>query len=68
MTTAIDIENKSVNTKEQGGGAGRLGLVRTDGNILHCGDLNGKEIQKAGHICICIADSLCCTVETNTTL
>ena len=32
------------------------------------GDLNGKEIQKRGDICIRIADSLCCTVETNTTL
>ena len=27
------------------------------------GDLNGKEIQKRGDMCICIADSLCCTVE-----
>ena len=33
-----------------------------------CGDLNGKEIQKRGDICIHIADSLCCTAETNTTL
>ena len=33
-----------------------------------CGDLNGKEIQKRGDIGICIADSLCCTVETNRTL
>ena len=31
------------------------------------GDLNGKEIQKRGDICIGIADSLCCTAETNTT-
>ena len=31
-----------------------------------CGDLNGREIQKRGGICI--ADLLCCTVETNTTL
>ena len=32
------------------------------------GDLNGKEIQKrwrGGGICICIADLLGCTVETN---
>ena len=31
-----------------------------------CGDLNGKKIQ-GGAICvnICIADSLCCTIETN---
>ena len=33
-----------------------------------CGDLNGKEILKAGDICRCTADSLCCTAETNTTL
>ena len=31
-----------------------------------CGDQNGKEIQKRGVVCICIADSLCCTVEANT--
>ena len=30
-------------------------------------DLNGKEIQKRGDICIHIADSLCYTIETNTT-
>ena len=33
-----------------------------------CGDLNGKEIHKRGDICIRIADSLCCTAETHTTL
>ena len=33
-----------------------------------CGDLNGKEIQKGGDICIRIADSLCRTAETNTKL
>ena len=27
---------------------------------------NGKEIQKRGDICICIAVSLCCAAETNT--
>ena len=32
-----------------------------------CGDLNGKGIQK-GDIWICIADPLCCSVETNMTL
>lgn len=31
-------------------------------------DLNGEEIKKRGAICRCIADSLCCMVETNTTL
>ena len=29
------------------------------------GELNGKEIQKGGDVCICMADSLCCTAETN---
>ena len=28
-------------------------------------DLNEKEIQKRGDVCIHIADSLCCTAETN---
>ena len=30
-----------------------------------CGDLNGKEVQKRGDICICMANSLCCTVESS---
>ena len=25
---------------------------------MHCGDLNRKEIQKRGDLCICMADSL----------
>ena len=33
-----------------------------------CGDLNGKEIQKRGDMFLNMADSLCNTVETNTTL
>jgi len=36
--------------------------------LMHSGDLNGKEVQKGGDICICMADSFCCTVETNWTL
>ena len=36
--------------------------------LMLCGDINGKEIQKGGDICIHIADSLCCTVEGNTIL
>ena len=37
---------------------------------LLCGDLNGKKVQERGAICvnICTADSLCCTMETNTVL
>ena len=32
-------------------------------STVRCGDLNGKEIQKRGDICIHIAASLCCTAE-----
>ena len=32
-----------------------------------CGDLNGEEIQGRRNICICVADSLCSTEDTNTT-
>ena len=32
---------------------------------MHCGDLNGKEVQKAEDICTCVADSFRCTGETN---
>ena len=32
------------------------------------GDLNGKEIQGRGNICVCVTDSLYCTAEINTTL
>ena len=35
---------------------------------MFCGDLNGKETQKRGNICICTADSLCCPVQTKRTL
>ena len=37
---------------------------------LLCGDLNGEKEQERGAICvnICTADSLCCTMETNTVL
>ena len=33
-----------------------------------CSNLNGKEIQKRGGTCTHIADSFCCTTETNTTV
>ena len=36
--------------------------------LMNCGNLNGKEVQKGGDICICMADSFCCTVEANTIL
>ena len=47
---------------------GFLGLMESSGNTL-C-DLNKKEIQKREDvlICICMADSLCCAVDTNNIL
>ena len=35
---------------------------------MHCGDLNGKEVQREEDMCICMADSFCWTAETNMTL
>ena len=35
--------------------------------LMHCGDLTGKEIQ-GDDICLHLADSFFCTVETNKTL
>ena len=37
---------------------------------MFCDDMgkmgkNVKKIQKRGDMCICVADSLCCTAETN---
>ena len=37
-------------------------------NSVLCGDLNGKEIQNRGDVCICVADPLYYTGEINTTL
>ena len=45
-------------------------------SLMLCGDpdgsnewgLCGRETQEGGEICIHIADSVCCTAETNTTL
>ena len=35
---------------------------------MYCDDLNGKEAPDGGDICICMADSFCCIVETNITV
>ena len=46
-------------------------LLYSPGNSTQCsGDLNGKEIQKRRDLYTCTGkvDSLCCTVETGTTL
>ena len=34
---------------------------------MHCSDLNEKELQKRGDICMYMADSFCYAVERNTT-
>ena len=44
------------------------GTVLSALSLGHSGDLKEKGIQKRGDICIHIEDSLCCTVETNTTM
>ena len=44
-------------------------LLYSTGSSIRCsGDINGEKIRKRGNICICITDSLCCTVDTNTIL
>ena len=43
----------------------RMMLYSIELYSMFCGDLNGKEIQKGGDICMHIADSLCYTEETN---
>ena len=35
---------------------------------MHCGDLNGKEVQKGMDTCMYVVDSFCYTVEANTKL
>ena len=73
----MDIENKCLDTKR---GAGWDELVYTlcvkeitnenllcnTGNPTQCSEWEAN--KKRENICTCIADSLCCTVETNTTL
>ena len=31
-----------------------------------CGDLNGKDLLRREDVCVCVADSLRCTAETDT--
>ena len=35
---------------------------------MHCGDLNGEEVQKKGDICICMMIHFAVQLETNTTI
>ena len=43
-------------------------LQRTELCLMPCDDLSGKEIGKGEdpHICLPVADSLCCTAEMTT--
>lgn len=43
-------------------------LCGPQGTLLCSGDLNGKEVQKGGDGCVCLAGSVSSTVETSTTL
>ena len=43
-------------------------LKNTGNDIMHCGDLNEKDVQKRGNACICMVDSFFYTAETNTVL
>ena len=78
-----EVQNKCIDTEGRGGANWEIGIDTYTPLILHikqitnekllysrglysmlCGDLSGKEIQKRGDT----ANSLCCAVETNTTL
>ena len=43
-------------------------ILYIPGNSTHCDDLNGREIQKGGDICMCRTDSFCYAVGANITL
>ena len=79
--THVDNKHVSAKEGEEGGRNWEMGLiyVHTVGTIdnqggpllrelypVFFGDLNGREIQKRGDVCIQRADSLCCAAETNT--
>ena len=42
---------------------GRVQKFRQELYLMQCGDLNGKEVQKGGDICVCMANSFFCTVK-----
>ena len=60
----MGVENKCMNTKGERGGEREIGKELY---LMHCGNLNRREVQKGGDICMRIADSFC-AVEANTTL
>ena len=67
MRMFLNINGVVEEQEEPLGSSESEGMHRELCSVL-CGDLNGKEIQKRGDVCIQIADSLCCTAENNTTL
>ena len=67
MRKFLNINGVVEEQEESLGSSESEGMHRELYSVL-CGDLNGKEIQKGGDKYICVADSLCCAVETNTKL
>ena len=67
MRMFLNINGVVEEQEEPLGSSESEGMHRELCSVL-CGDLNGKEIQKRGDVCIQIADSLCCTAENNITL
>ena len=64
----IKIPEKQINLCDGHSGVCNKGDQKILEKTSICGDQNGKEIQKRGDICRHVADSLCCTAETNITL
>ena len=67
MRMFLNINGVVEEQEESLGSSESEGVHRELYSVL-CGDLNGKEIQKRGDVCIQIADSLSCTAENITTL
>ena len=65
FTSPVDLSNPGI---ELGSPALQADSLPTELSEKPYSDLNGKDIQKRGDICIRIADSLCCTAETSTIL
>ena len=62
MRMFLNINGVVEEQEESLGSSESEGVHRELYSVL-CGDLNGKEIQKRGDVCICLADSLCCAAE-----
>ena len=50
------------------GNNGERAVQQSEVYLTRRSDLDGKDAQKGGDVCVCTADSFCCTVETNTTV